>query len=271
MINKVRYHLPSLNSIHNETSISNFPKALTRDYSSSLFTMAAEHNQTPISRKLKTSTLHISRKSGDTTLPFSIKEIPVNENESFSSIPIRLRRQSQAISSFSHDSKPPMKNFTSEKQALQLNSFRRSFSNISEKNPELDIFQQNIPAKSSSNSQKNVEKILSNTYWNIFLILMTIYVLFIDDIRTITIDPTYDLEIDISLLICTGVFTIEIFFNLLIYQDYRWKFFFWIDFISTMSIMLDTQLFSNLLLNGTGVANSAQIARASRISRIGIK
>jgi 3-dehydroquinate dehydratase len=56
--------------------------------------------------------------------------------------------------------------------------------------------------------------------------------------------------------------------------DYFLSFFFWLDVISTISLILDIQLISSEMgLNGGGgqATNTASLARAGRASRVGTK
>lgn len=55
-------------------------------------------------------------------------------------------------------------------------------------------------------------------------------------------------------------------------EDYLNSFFFWLDIVSTLSLVLDIQLISNQIgLGGSQAANTASLARAGRASRVGTK
>ena len=261
MLNNIKYHLPSSEQVSVENSPSNFTKALNHNSKSNLDIL-------PHNRSSKLSTAYISKRTGDITSLISFKALEEKEILIMTSNGLGPHLQELGTGLVSIDHRSNMKNFISARQSLQPTSSRRTSSNVSERDPELDIFSINVP-QNSSKSLNKIDKFLASAKWNIAIVFMTFYVLFIDDIRALTINPAYDLEIDVSLFLCIGVFIIEILLNMLVNVEYRWNFFFWIDVISTLTILLDTQYFTNLVF--TGLANSAQIARGSRISRIGVK
>ena len=68
------------------------------------------------------------------------------------------------------------------------------------------------------------------------------------------------------------LFTIEIIMNLLVKPEYFNSFFFYLDIISTISLLLDMTIFSDAIgLSNTSAADTASLARAGRASKIGTK
>ena len=108
----------------------------------------------------------------------------------------------------------------------------------------------------------------------LFTTIITIYALFADDLRQLTgsteIDPTFY----IFILICFFIFVIEILLSSFAVKGYFLGFYFWLDFISTISLLLDVGWISELIFSSgsssTNMALSgAAIARAARASKIG--
>lgn len=84
-----------------------------------------------------------------------------------------------------------------------------------------------------------VDRALQSYPLVIFLSLVTIYTLFFDDIRSLSIDKEYD---DIFFGITTGcffIFAIEILLASFCKEYYFLTFFFWLDLVSTISMLPD--------------------------------
>jgi len=111
----------------------------------------------------------------------------------------------------------------------------------------------------------------------LFMTIVTIYALLGDDLRIIFWDNDADL-IFMGITIASMVFfAIEIVLASLGKADYFNSFFFWLDFISTLSLVTDLEPFMDLITGGnddTEEANTAEyaaLARASRGARIGTR
>lgn len=88
---------------------------------------------------------------------------------------------------------------------------------------------------------------------------ITVYSLFFDDIRTIAFDTTKD---DICYGItcfCFASFAIEIFFASMAKEGYFLSFFFWLDVVSTLSMIPDIGWIWDLMVGGgsSGQAGNA--------------
>ncbi|EER05521.1 conserved hypothetical protein [Perkinsus marinus ATCC 50983] len=102
--------------------------------------------------------------------------------------------------------------------------------------------------------------------------IFTIYALFGDDIRVSstshTADPTFDVLTSISLFI----FTVEVLAASIGKDDYLWSFFFFLDVLSTASLILDLTFVAEALFSGgDSSTGEARVARAGRASRAGTK
>lgn len=68
---------------------------------------------------------------------------------------------------------------------------------------------------------------------------ITVYSLFFDDIRVLALDVADDEKVFVVTSICFAAFSIEIFLASLSKVDYFLSFFFWLDVVSTISMLPD--------------------------------
>lgn len=83
------------------------------------------------------------------------------------------------------------------------------------------------------------KKIINNTVFSILITLITIYALLADDIRQLVFGLESDYYFDILTILSMGIFTLEIILNVLVKKDYFNTFFFYLDIISTVTMILD--------------------------------
>ena len=69
--------------------------------------------------------------------------------------------------------------------------------------------------------------------------LLTIYTLFFDDIRTLSIEKSYDNIFFGITAFCFALFTFEIILTSTCKEVYFLTFFFWLDIVSTISMISD--------------------------------
>lgn len=87
--------------------------------------------------------------------------------------------------------------------------------------------------------------------------LITIYSLFFDDIRALAVDKEYDDVFYGITSFCFAMFIIEIFLAAISKEDYFPGFFFWLDVISTLSMIPDIGWIWSAMTGGSsGVANA---------------
>lgn len=99
--------------------------------------------------------------------------------------------------------------------------------------------------------------------------LITVYSLFFDDIRALSLTPDKD-------NICYGItagcmfcFILEIILAAIAKEDYFLTFFFWLDVVSTLSMIPDIGWIWKAMTGGNqGAANAGQLAKTSRASRV---
>jgi hypothetical protein len=73
------------------------------------------------------------------------------------------------------------------------------------------------------------------------------YSLYSDDIRTAATDASADLGFDIAHMIFMVIFSAEIVLNFISVDEYRFSFFFVLDVISCLSIILDINMVTALM------------------------
>ena len=101
---------------------------------------------------------------------------------------------------------------------------------------------------------------------------MTVFVLFADDLRQLTANPNTDSIYYILILICFGLFVAEIIVTSVVQAKYFNGFYFWLDVISTLTLLLDVGWVSEVIFGtsmASGALSSATLAKAARASKIG--
>lgn len=95
---------------------------------------------------------------------------------------------------------------------------------------------------------RRYRRFLENIYFNLFITLITIYALFASDFQAIFFTMESDIIFDSFSLFSMAVFIIEISMSFFIKPNYKFSFFFWLDLISTLSLLLDVTLVQDALL-----------------------
>jgi hypothetical protein len=86
-----------------------------------------------------------------------------------------------------------------------------------------------------------------------FVTLITIYALFIDDVRVLSLDISQDAIIYATIIFVMVVYLIDIIISSIAKKDYLFSFFFWADILSFLSLLPDCGWIWN---NIVGVSNS---------------
>ena len=89
--------------------------------------------------------------------------------------------------------------------------------------------------------KRSIEKCLDHMVTVVFLTVITIYALFFDDIKIVSIDKEYDDIFSGITLFCIIAYTIEITLSSYAKKDYYKSFFFLLDIFSTISMIPDCQ------------------------------
>ena len=124
--------------------------------------------------------------------------------------------------------------------------------------------------------KKHIDRFLESTVVIGFMSIITIYALFADDVRQLITDINVDNGFYTMTSVALGLFTMEIILSSFAKPKYFLRFFFWLDLLSTLSLILDIGWISNAIFDtGTGhaggAAGAAQLARAGRASRVGAR
>ena len=82
---------------------------------------------------------------------------------------------------------------------------------------------------------------------------VTIFALFGDDFRLWFTTKKADVFIDAALIFSLIAFTVEILVNSCVVDDFKYSFFFWLDIIATVSICVDVNVISNMIVRMFGV------------------
>lgn len=105
--------------------------------------------------------------------------------------------------------------------------------------------------------------------------VITIYALIGDDLRLLIWEKDADVTFMVLTVISLILFSLEIILACIAKPDYFNSFFFWLDFLSTVSIITDIKPAMDFLFGGGGdeasASDAVSLARASRGARIGTR
>jgi hypothetical protein len=130
--------------------------------------------------------------------------------------------------------------------------------------------------KLQSEFSKNLRKILENNITQGILTFLTIYILFADDIKMITTTQDSDPIFSCICISIMFIFFIEFLISSFVVDQYVLGFYFWLDLISIISMVLDIHWFYEFLINSVSDGSSnaksiAAIAKAGRGAKIGTR
>ncbi len=94
------------------------------------------------------------------------------------------------------------------------------------------------------------DNFLDSTPVIVIISIATVFVLLGDDIRILSMPATVDFGFDITKTLCFTLFLLEIIFSCIAKKDYIWSFFFWLDLISTLSLIQEIGFMINPLVHG---------------------
>jgi len=139
----------------------------------------------------------------------------------------------------------------------------------------LDFRQMKALRRKITKLKHMIDKFLESTYVVTFMSIITVYALFADDIRQLIPDFRVDDGFYIMTSVCLGLFTIELILSSFAKPKYFLRFFFWLDLLSTLSLLLDIGWISNAIFDtqggNSGSARATQLANAGRASRVGAR
>lgn len=92
--------------------------------------------------------------------------------------------------------------------------------------------------------------------------------MFADDVRTAAFGKSADLAFDSIGIALMCIFTVEIVLSSLVLEDYFLSFFFFLDILSTASILFDVSMFTDQVFSSDSTSkNLSQLAAQSKASR----
>jgi len=119
------------------------------------------------------------------------------------------------------------------------------------------------------NYNSKVERLLNHNAFAVLMTVITLYALFGDDVRILAFPKAADNYFDALTLIAILMYTIEIILSCIDSRAYLGSFFFWLDLISTLSMVFDVSvIFSLIDSQTTGTVDIMQTSRAARVTRI---
>lgn len=98
-----------------------------------------------------------------------------------------------------------------------------------------------------SSTSRNAKLLLQNIYFQIFITVLALFSLFSDDIRMAAFPASADFGFDIVHILLICVFLVEIVLNWIALEEYRFSFYFVLDLISSLSILLDISFITDLM------------------------
>jgi hypothetical protein len=138
-----------------------------------------------------------------------------------------------------------------------------------------DVLDQRREVLHTSSPRKLCRRLSHNIWVALFLAFVTLWVLFADDFRLACMPPSSDAAMGWLSIVCMIVFVLEIIMYSLASKTYMGSFFFWLDVLATVSMILDIPAVEDAIfdaLDGDSTTlESTALARATRTSRVGTK
>lgn len=115
--------------------------------------------------------------------------------------------------------------------------------------------------------------IVDNKYFIGFTMFLTIYALCGDDFRILCTEKPSDIFFNWTVVVAMVIFSFEFLCSVLGKKDYNCSFFFWLDIVSTVSLVLDITVVSNSLfaVESEDENAGANDLRGGRAAKIGAK
>eukprot|EP01017_Pseudomicrothorax_dubius_P002834 TRINITY_DN10243_c0_g1_i2.p1 TRINITY_DN10243_c0_g1~~TRINITY_DN10243_c0_g1_i2.p1 ORF type:complete len:923 (-),score=216.37 TRINITY_DN10243_c0_g1_i2:139-2907(-) len=144
---------------------------------------------------------------------------------------------------------------------------------------QLELFQEDGRKKAEEKAVKTegyADKLLNNTVYIIVINFFTFWTLFADDIVQASFSVEVDFPLDIISLIIFVTFSVDIIAGNIAKPEYRLSFYFFLDVVSTLSLLLDINFIMDAVIDTSsstvsGAKNTTQLAKAGRITRVGTR
>ena len=129
------------------------------------------------------------------------------------------------------------------------------------------------PRKVIGCERQSVNAVLEHWAFTIFTTVLAVYSMISDDVRQLACSKETDQIVWMMTVVVMAVFTVELVASSLVKPDYFLGFFFWLDIISILSMLLDVGWVSNLIFPAgrAGGLTNTSLVRAARASQIGAR
>lgn len=133
---------------------------------------------------------------------------------------------------------------------------------------ESDVFSSILIQNEEPEYNKHIlVKLMETTVFQLLLLVITFYSLFFDDYQQLICGKQLDSYFDVFSITIMSIFAIELVVSSLFIKGYFNSYFFYLDLISTLSIIVDLNMFKNVL-NTSFSSGSNSIARIGKLVRL---
>jgi len=175
---------------------------------------------------------------------------------------LELSNFNNNLNKVDEEATPSSIKFNGNSEIKETNNNSKDFKNVDIK---IETYENVIKLKSDPNNEnKNVnlkednvpliyvkmENLLESTWFIILMTILTIYAMFATDIQAAFVKPNADWIYDIIDCILFAIFSIEIIIASISKKNYLFTFFFWLDVISTLSLLQDMSFTLEKILTG---------------------
>ena len=119
--------------------------------------------------------------------------------------------------------------------------------------------------------KSKIAKLLTNKIWQVVVSIVTIFALYGDDLRLLAFPKTADLTFEVLSFGALLLFFAEMFMQVYSMKGYQYGFNFWLDVVSTLSLIPDITFLMNIISPQEEEGGSSAVLSASRASRAGTR
>lgn len=202
------------------------------------------------------------------TVPENSHEVSSSATKKVSYFPSEDHAQSAIGTRLSHNSQVTALTCATDRRASRIAVLQNELP----KEPDTSEADKDVQRKKIPKYVAISRRIVENNYVVAFTTLLTVYALIGDDLRLICTNKPADMTFNVFVFVCLFVFAVECFLSCLGKDDYYLSFFFWLDVISTASLVLDLSWVSEELQGGSGdEEENMSNLRGGRTARVGAK
>ncbi|CAD8047286.1 unnamed protein product [Paramecium primaurelia] len=235
----------------------------------------AEVKQEPIEQQVVDQPINSELQRGNTAQLFTDKPLclPIvqkklssqdQENDEIDEISQKKNRQmsSQNMES-DQDGRSSQNKSGQQRQFMSKKTIRRMNSKIKARQSVI------LPRALNTSITTKISHVVESLPFSILMALVTLYALFGDDIRILTVNKDGDDAFFVLTILCMVSFTLEIIFTCICKHEYFCNFYFWLDVISTATMFLDIGWITDEWYSGdvTNAASIKTIGSASKVAR----